>query len=206
MQYVGYALIWLTGGTLRYQVEGLQHWKGLKTSHTPMIMAFWHGRIIPATWYFRKNQIVVMTSLNFDGEYIARFIAMHGYETARGSSSHGGLRALAEMERAIKKGKDTGFTVDGPRGPRYQVKPGPVLLAKRTGAPILCFHIASKLYWQLGSWDHFQIPVPGSRAILLIAPPIYVPKDSNEAQQREKQLEMQQILDDLRNRGDSCWT
>ncbi len=205
MQYFGYLLLWVCGGTLRYEVQGWEHWKSLKRSRQPMIMAFWHGRIIPATWYFRKNRIVVMTSMNFDGEYIARFIRMHGYQAARGSSSRGGLRALAEMERAIKKGSDAGFTVDGPRGPRYQAKLGPVLLARRTGAPILCFHVSCRNHLRLNSWDHFLIPRPFSQALLLIAPPLYVSREAGEEEQREKHRQMQEILDDLRRKGDSHW-
>src|SRR5437879_13898158 len=97
------------------------------------IFAFLHGRIFPATWYWRKRGIVVMTSQNFDGEYIARCIQKHGYSVARGSRSRGGLKALAEMARSLRRGLDVGFTVDGPRGPRYGARVGPVLLAKVTG-------------------------------------------------------------------------
>jgi lysophospholipid acyltransferase (LPLAT)-like uncharacterized protein len=206
LQYFGYLLIWTAGGTLRFKTEGLDHWIFLKSKRTPMIMVFWHGRIIPTAWYFRKNGIVVMTSLNFDGEYSARFGRMHGYEVVRGSNSRGGLRALAELVRAVKQGKDAGFTVDGPRGPRYQAKIGPILLAKNTGAPILCFHISCRWRIQLNSWDLFQIPIPFSRAKLLIAPPIWIPMDADESVQRKKHLEMQEVLNDLRERGDGYWS
>lgn len=205
IQYFGYALIWISGGTLRYRTEGLEHWNSLKRNGIPVILTFWHGRIIPATWYFRKQGIVVMTSQNFDGEYIARFIRMHGYGAARGSSTRGGMRALAEMVRSVRAGKDAGFTVDGPRGPRYQAKLGPILLAKKTGAPILCFHISCKNRLQLHSWDHFQVPLPFSRAILLIAPPIYIPEQADESVLREKHAEMQRTLDELRIKGDTYW-
>ena len=97
-----------------------------------------------------------MTSLNLDGEYIWRCIRRHGYEAARGSSSSAGLRALAEMVRGISRGHDVAFTIDGPRGPRYVAKQGPVILARKTGAAIFCFHIALKHRVQINSWDHFS--------------------------------------------------
>lgn len=203
MQYIGYGLVYAAGSTLRWQSRGDEHFEELHRCGKHVIMAFWHGRILSTTWYFRKRGIVVMTSMNFDGEYIARSIKMHGYGAARGSSSRGGLRALAEMARNLSSGKDVGFSVDGPRGPRYVAKLGPVILAKRTGAPIFCFHISTSHHLQLNSWDHFQIPLPFSRALLLQAPLIWVPKNADERLQRIKHQEMQATLDRLRQEGDS---
>lgn len=206
LQGFGYFLVWFIGRTLRFQIQGMENWEELKQQGHSIILVFWHGRILPATWFFRKRGIVVMTSMNFDGEYIARFIQMHGYGTARGSSSRGGMRALAEMVKAIRKGKDAGFTVDGPRGPRYLAKIGPILLAKKTGAPIVCFHISCQWKLELNSWDHFQVPMPFSRALLLMESPIWVSKDADEEEQRSKHKEMQKILDNLRIHGDLYWS
>ena len=142
------------------------------------------ARIFPATYYWRRRGIVVMTSQNFDGEYIARCIQKHGYGAARGSSSRGGLKALAEMAQCLRRGLDVGFTVDGPRGPRYEAKPGPVLLARRTGAAVFCFHISLQRKIQLNNWDQTQIPFPFSRALVLKAPPIYVFRSASEDELR----------------------
>ena len=146
-----------------------------------------------------------MTSLNRDGEAIAQCIKRFGYAAPRGSSSRGGLRALAEMAREIRQGRDCGFTVDGPRGPKYVAKQGPVLLAFKTGAAIFCFHISMKHKLQLKSWDEFQIPLPFTRALVLQAPPIWVPVDASEAHLRDLQQRMQVTLDTLRVEGDSRW-
>jgi lysophospholipid acyltransferase (LPLAT)-like uncharacterized protein len=113
------------------------------------------------------------------------------------------LRALAQLSRDIQSGKDAAFTIDGPRGPRYVAKQGPVLLAFKTGAAIFCFHVSMKRKIQLKSWDEFQIPLPFTTAILLQAPPIWVPPDSNADQLRALHEQMQTILDDLRIRGDA---
>jgi lysophospholipid acyltransferase (LPLAT)-like uncharacterized protein len=193
----------LIGRTLRWQSEGEAHLEEIYKSGRRAIFTFWHGRIFPATYYFRQRGIVVMTSMNVDGEAIAQCIRLHGYGVARGSSSRGGLRALAQLARDIQHGKDAGFTIDGPRGPRYVAKPGPILLAFKTGAAVLCFHIALKNRIQLRSWDEFQIPLPFSRAVVLIAPPIWVPSDATKAHLRDLHEQMQRTLDDLRARAEA---
>ena len=143
-----------------------------------------------------------MTSMNLDGEMIAQCIRRFGYGAARGSSSRGGLRALIEMAQHIRKGGDAAFTIDGPRGPRYIAQDGAVALARRTGAAIFCFHISMKHKIQLKSWDEFQIPLPFTPAIVLMAPPIWPPDD---ARPEDLQAQVQSVLTDLRIRGDSWW-
>lgn len=190
-------IIRLVGSTLRWESEGSEHLDAIHDSGRRAIFTFWHGRIFPATWYWRRRGIVVMTSLNRDGELIAGCIERHGYGTARGSSSRGGLRALGEMAHAIREGRDVAFTIDGPRGPRQVAKPGPSILARKTGAGILCFHIALARKIELSSWDRFQIPLPFSRARMMIAPPIWVAPESSEDDVRKAHGRIQATLDDL---------
>ena len=201
--WAGYFAIALIGRTIRWRSEGDQYLEEIHRSGHRAIFVFWHGRIFPATYYWRKRGIVVMTSQNLDGEAIADCIQRFGYGVARGSSSRGGLRALAQLARDIRDGKDAAFTIDGPRGPRYVAKPGPVLLALKSGAAIFCFHISMKHRIQLRSWDEFQIPLPFTPAIVLKAPPIYVPPETTQEQLRSLHDQMQQVLDDLRVRGDA---
>lgn len=146
-----------------------------------------------------------MTSMNRDGEAIAQCIRRFGYGAARGSSSRGGFRALAEMARDIRQGRDAAFTIDGPRGPRYVAKQGPVLLARKTGAAIFCFHISLKHKIRLKTWDEFQIPLPFTKAFIGKAAPIWVPPDATEEQVRALHQQMQETLDTLRNEGDRRW-
>src|SRR5262249_44105925 len=201
----GSVAIGAIGRTMRWQSVGGEHLDAIYESGHRAIFTFWHGRIFPATFYWRHRGIVVMTSLNLDGEAIAQCIERFGYGAARGSSSRGGFRALAEMIRDIRDGRDTAFTIDGPRGPRYVAKQGPVLLAKKSGAAIFCFHISMKHKIQLRSWDEFQIPLPFTTAVVLQAPPIWVPNNAPEEQLREIHDTMQTVLDDLRVQGDSWW-
>jgi lysophospholipid acyltransferase (LPLAT)-like uncharacterized protein len=201
--WAGSFTISLIGWTVRWKSEGDEHLDEIYKSGHRAIFTFWHGRIFPATYYFRNRGIVVMTSMNLDGEAIAQCIKRFGYGVARGSSSRGGMRALAQLARDIRQGRDAGFTIDGPRGPRYVAKQGPVLLALKTGAAIFCFHISMKRKIQFKSWDEFQIPLPFTTAIVLKAPPIWAPADATEEQLRRVHDQMQAVLDDLRVRGDS---
>ncbi len=203
--WVAYIVIRIIGRTMRWQSVGDSHLDEIYNSGHRAIFTFWHGRIFPATYYWRHRGIVVMTSMSRDGDQIASCIQRFGFGAARGSSSAGGLRALAEMARGIRNGRDTAFTVDGPRGPRYQAQQGPILLARKTGAAVFCFHISMKHRIQLKSWDEFQIPLPFTEAIILKAAPIWVPADASEAHLRDLHQRMQTTLDELRIKGDSWW-
>lgn len=203
--WAGTIVIALIGATIRWESEGDSYLDDIYKSGQRAIFTFWHGRIFPATYYWRNRGIVVMTSMNRDGEFIAQCIRRFGYGAARGSSSKGRFRALAEMAREIRRGHDAAFTIDGPRGPRYIAKQGPVLLAFKTGAAIFCFHISLKRKIQLKSWDEFQIPLPFTKALVLKAPPIWVPADATEDFLRRLHEQMQTTLDTLRKEGDARW-
>jgi lysophospholipid acyltransferase (LPLAT)-like uncharacterized protein len=200
--WIGTIFIAVIGRTIRWESEGDSHLDAIYQSGHRAIFTFWHGRIFPSTYYWRNRGIVVMTSLNQDGEAIAQCINRFGFGAARGSSSRGGFRALAEMAREIRDGHDAAFTIDGPRGPRYVAKQGPVLLAMKTGAAIFCFHISMKRKIQLKSWDEFQIPLPFTRALVLKAEPIWVPENASEPELRALHQQMQETLDKLRIEGD----
>ncbi|HEX8710197.1 MAG TPA: lysophospholipid acyltransferase family protein [Pyrinomonadaceae bacterium] len=197
---VFYFLIGLIGRSVRFEVEGREHLAAASGDGRVPIYTFWHNRVFLATYFFRHRGIVVMTSQSFDGEYIARFIQRFGYGAARGSSTRGAVGAVVEMARLMRAGRPTAFTIDGPKGPRYVAKMGAVLLAKKTGQPILPFNITAARYWEVGSWDAFQIPRPFTRALVSIAPPIWVPADADNALLDAKRDELQRVLDDLTRR------
>jgi lysophospholipid acyltransferase (LPLAT)-like uncharacterized protein len=107
------------------------------------------------------------------------------------------------MVRLMRAGSPTAFTIDGPKGPRYEAKMGAVLLAKKTGNPVLPFTITPQKFWTVKkSWDQSQIPKPFTRAKVYIAPPIMVPSDADETLLESKRYELQQALDELNRRGD----
>jgi len=182
----GAPVIRALAATWRWHVEGYAHYESIVASGRQPIMAFWHGRILPATVFFKNRGIVVITSQNFDGEWIAGIIRRFGYGTARGSSSRGGARALVQLRRDLAAGRPAGFTLDGPRGPARVAQPGAVFLAGATGYPILPFHFEASRFWEMNSWDRTQVPKPFSRVALAIGAPLHVAgtaKDTIDAAQ-----------------------
>ncbi len=147
----------------------------------PGIFPFWHRCVLPAVWIFRRRNLAVFTSRSRDGEYIARVIHRFGFVPVRGSSSRGGQRGLLEMRRLVTNHLGVAFTVDGPRGPRYVAKRGPVLLASITGVPITCFYVGVEKRWVLKTWDAMVLPKPFSRVLIRVAAKIVVPPDADEA-------------------------
>src|SRR5262245_60540824 len=193
----------LIGRTVKFQIEGWENFEAASSGGKIPIYTFWHDRVFLATYFWQRRAIVVMTSRSFDGEYIARFIQRFGYGAARGSSSRGATGAVVEMVRLMRAGCPTAFTIDGPRGPRYVAKMGAVLLAKKTGNPVLPFTITARRYWEAKrSWDHFQVPKPFTRALVSIATPIYVAADADQAELEAKRDELQESLDRITSRGD----
>jgi lysophospholipid acyltransferase (LPLAT)-like uncharacterized protein len=196
---LGTPLIEALGGTYRWVERGSLRLDEATRAGKPPIFAFWHGRILAATLYFRDRSIIVMTSENFDGEWIARIIRRFGYGAARGSTSRGGARALAQLRRDMAAGHPAAFTVDGPRGPGRVAQPGAVWLAGATGHPILPFHIEASKFWTVNSWDRHQVPKPGSDVAIAIGEPLLVP-DTNEETIEIKRAELQRTLETLEER------
>lgn len=194
-------LIRALSATWRWRSEGAEHYDAvLRAGHQP-IMAFWHGRILPATLFFRDRGIVVITSANFDGEWIARIIERFGYGTARGSSSRGGARALVQLRKLMAEGKPTAFTIDGPRGPARVAQPGVVFLAKITGNPIVPFHIETDRCWTAKSWDQTQVPRPRAIVGVAIGEPFYVPADIDDDGLEQHRLQLEARLAVLETRS-----
>jgi lysophospholipid acyltransferase (LPLAT)-like uncharacterized protein len=199
--WVVWAVIRILGPTIRFEVLGGElAGRHYRPDQPPNVYAFWHRCIIAGAWYFRNRNAVLMNTTNFDGQWTRRVIERLGYDTAQGSSTRGGLRGLLVMAKRLEQGVDAAFTIDGPRGPRYVAKPGPVMLARRSGRPIIVFHIGLEHAWTLRkTWDLFQIPKLRTRAIVLIAPPIEVDKDVDREGLEEKHQEMQKMLERVRD-------
>jgi lysophospholipid acyltransferase (LPLAT)-like uncharacterized protein len=194
-------LIGLLGSTYRWRAEGAEHYEAVLASGRRPIMAFWHGRILPATLYFKRRGIVVITSENFDGEWIARIIERFGYGTARGSTSRGATRALVQLRKMMAEGKPTAFTMDGPRGPAKRAQAGAVFLAKITGNPILPFHIESSRHWTMPSWDRTQVPKPFADVSIAIGAPFEVPADVDDAGLEARRQALESALATLEARA-----
>ncbi len=188
------AIIAIIGITLRFEViaeEGT-----IPATPPPQgIFCFWHQCTFLCSWYFRKYRCSILISQSLDGELIARTLGLLGFHSVRGSSSRGGAAGLLALGSVLGKGEAVIFTADGPRGPIYKTKIGPVKLAQMTGEPIGSFYLLPEKKWALNSWDRFFIPWPFSRVIVSWARPIVnIPAGAGPA---ELETHRQQLNDAL---------
>ena len=192
--WLGYWTIRLIGPTLRVSIsyeEGAQQ----TMEQRPLIGSFWHSCIIPATYICRDLGVRVMSSNSYDGEYMGRIIRKFGFVAVKGSSSRNAVRALLGLRRALQEGWTVAFTLDGPRGPRHKVKPGPVALSRSSGVPLTMFHAAVDKAWVLNSWDRMMIPRPFSRVLLRFGKLIPVPANATDDDVEHYAAELQAGLD-----------
>jgi lysophospholipid acyltransferase (LPLAT)-like uncharacterized protein len=199
-----YAFARITGPTLRYEVLGWQHIERVHRQNRRCVYSFWHQTIFLAMWWWRHRGVVAMTSANFDGQILGNALKKLGFDVTFGSSSHGGLRGIAVLAGRLRQGHDVAFAADGPRGPRYIAKPGPVILARRSRCPIVAFHLfAEHAHVFEKAWDLFQLPRPFSRVVLVIGPPIEVPDEIGRDAVERKQADLQQALQRARETAES---
>jgi lysophospholipid acyltransferase (LPLAT)-like uncharacterized protein len=192
--FAGYWIIRLIGPTLRVCVsreDGAQQ----TIDQRPLIVSFWHSCMIPATYICRNIGVRVMSSNSYDGEYMGRIIHKFGFLAVKGSSSRNAVRALLGLRRALEDGWTVAFTLDGPRGPRHKVKPGPVALARSSGAALSMFHMAVDKAWVLNTWDRLMIPIPFSRVLVRFGKLIPVPHDASDEDVERYSSELQAALD-----------
>jgi lysophospholipid acyltransferase (LPLAT)-like uncharacterized protein len=166
-------------GTARFEVEGQEYHLEPRKAGRPVVFVLWHGRLLPLTWYHRRQNLVTLISRSADGEYIARIVEQWGYTTVRGSSSRGGGQALREMVRYGRSGRSLAITPDGPRGPRQKVKPGALLASQLTGAPLIPVAASTERAWWFEGWDRFLVPKPFATIRVAYGPPIFVPRDAD---------------------------
>jgi lysophospholipid acyltransferase (LPLAT)-like uncharacterized protein len=196
ISWAGYLAIAMIGPTLRYSIS----WEEPPsppnaTYEKPVIYSFWHRAVFAGAWLWRKAGAAVMVSRSFDGEYIARTIEKLGFVAVRGSSSRGGAPALLGLRSRLEQGMPVVFTIDGPRGPKYVAKPGPVLLARASVLPMAAFYVALSDAWVLNTWDSLLIPRPFSKALVRFSAKIRVPAEADDAQMAEFHRQLQEALD-----------
>jgi lysophospholipid acyltransferase (LPLAT)-like uncharacterized protein len=159
------------------------------------IMAFWHARILLVSYALKGWQAAILVSDSADGEIIAQVLQRQGQTTVRGSTRKGGLRALSRIIKEMRTHDRPGGVVpDGPQGPRHKVQPGVILMAQKSGFPIIPVTYSAKHRIQINSWDRFIIPYPASPCLLLYGRPVYVPPEGGVEQFARSTLELEQEL------------
>jgi hypothetical protein len=195
-----WAMLWLVGLTWRFETV-------IEEGATPLpfgegvgadIFCFWHQCVLPCTFYFRRTGATIIVSQSFDGELITRILELFGYQTVRGSSSRGSREALLGLQQVIESGRPAIFTADGPRGPIYQTKMGPIKLAHVTGARIGAFHLQPQHVWVLGSWDRFLVPMPFTRIAVSWARWTKIPPDLSTDQFEARRADLDATIERAR--------
>lgn len=202
---MGSWLIRLIGCTLQVDFRDAV---GLENIKTPVIFSLWHNRIFitPYIWQrqFPDRRAVVLTSASRDGATLEKALSAFGMRAVRGSSSRRGLAALVALKKEAAKGTDICVTPDGPKGPRYHLKPGLVKLAQMTALPILTIRVDCQNAWILDTWDRFRIPKPFSRVEVSLEHLLDVPKDLDDAAFEQARLMIERAMcdghDDLTNK------
>jgi lysophospholipid acyltransferase (LPLAT)-like uncharacterized protein len=190
------ALLCIVGATLRYE-EIYEDGGEADRRDDASLWCFWHRCLLPAACFFRgRPRTTLLISASFDGELITRTIERLGYETVRGSSSRAGAGGLRALARAVRDGATAVIPGDGPRGPRYQLKPGIARLAQLTGLPVHSFYILPRRAWVLRSWDALIIPKPFSRVVMVWGRPVPAPASSDD--EEATRLEVEARLEHLR--------
>lgn len=195
-----WALLSIVGRTWRFEIiaeEGvtpLPNGEGAGAE----IFCFWHQCVLPCTFYFRRTHATIIVSQSFDGELIARTLGLFGYRTVRGSSSSGGREGLLGLKQVIENGAPGIFTADGPRGPIYRTKMGPIKLSHMTGARIGAFHLEPERAWTMHSWDRFLVPKPFTRIAVSWARWMRVPSDLPESRLEQKREELNVAIERAR--------
>lgn len=174
LSWAGAAFMRILASTWRVEVSHDEQVRRLRAGNARFILVLWHGHQLPLLHHHRGDRIAILISEHGDGEIIARIAHGLGYSTVRGSTSRGAARALLGLAGALTNGHDLAITPDGPRGPAKTIAPGALIVAQRTGAPLVAIAASASSAWRLGSWDSFMIPRPFARVRVAYSEPVYV--------------------------------
>jgi lysophospholipid acyltransferase (LPLAT)-like uncharacterized protein len=178
---LGRMLVHFIFGTSTLEFKGRERVEKLLKTRK-YIWAVWHSRILMFSHVYTGLNASILVSASDDGEIIARILQAQGQDTVRGSTSRGGLRALSRMIKNLKSRAQPGAIIpDGPRGPRQKVQPGVIVLAKKTGYPIVPATYSARKAKIFGSWDRFMLPFPFNRCLMIYGNPVFVPADADQA-------------------------
>jgi lysophospholipid acyltransferase (LPLAT)-like uncharacterized protein len=168
----GFWLLQIWARTLRYEVDDRAGVVGKPVTEN-YIGALWHNRLLIFPLVLRRflpnRDGAALISASRDGDLLADAIRRFGYDVVRGSSSRLGARAILQLSEVLASGRDVVITPDGPRGPAYELGPGIIFLAQKSGAAVLPMNLEFSHCWRLGSWDRFIVPRPFSKVRVLVS-------------------------------------
>jgi len=191
--------------SLRWRELGGDGVRALIARRQPFILVFWHGRLAMVPRLYRRiggRKVKILISEHRDGELIARAMAHWGFESVRGSTRRGAVRAAKGMLRAAREGYDLAITPDGPQGPREVLQVGVVELARLSGLPLVPVTFSARWAWEFGSWDRFLLPRPGSRAVAIWGEPLWVASSAPSAGLEPLARQLEDSMRAMRQRAD----
>lgn len=166
-------------------------------NNPPFIAVFWHFSLFYIFYHLRNFSGTVMVSASNDGDYLAKTLQLGGFKTVRGSSNRQGMRALREMINDIKNGSSGGIVADGSQGPALKVQPGAIMLASKSGAPILPITWSASRYITFNSWDSTAVPLPFSRIVVRYGAPFAVPESLDSDGLEHYRLQLEKVMNEL---------
>lgn len=197
---LAYIILVLINKSLNLQVVGAEKIEAI-ADKGPLLFSAWHRYTWIPVYYLRNRGYYALTSNSRDGEYMTRLMEKLGWRTIRGSSTRGGGRSLLKLYRRLRRGASTALTPDGPTGPIYRAKPGIVFLQEKTGGYIIPLGVAVAKKITAASWDSYLLPLPWSKAVLVIGEPLQLPEDiSIEKRCRILEEEMRSVRREAEDR------
>jgi len=183
--------------TLRIKIINGETISKLANEKKNFVSAFWHGSMMIG-WYIHRNEnAAALVSQSKDGEVLAKILEKWNYKVVRGSSSIGGNEALSVMIDLIRENHSLAITPDGPQGPIYKMKAGAVVSAKKTNVPLFLAGIGIKKKFVLKSWDHFEVPKPFSKVVVLYSDPVLIDDSFSYDETNQKIIECETLLNKL---------
>lgn len=190
-------LLRLWFATCRVTVHGAMNREAVEGKKKAVIAIFWHYSLIYVFHHLRRDSAAVVVSASEDGDYIARLAQHLNFKTIRGSRNRGGMRALKEMLQYLRGGENLGVVADGSQGPPLEVQSGSILVASKTGSPILPMAWSASHCFTFKSWDRTAIPKPFSRIDYYYGKPLEVPSNLDNDSLESYRLELENRLNDL---------
>jgi len=187
---------------VRVAAPGAREFVSADGSGKPAIFALYHGRMVGLLGLKPRKRLTILISQSRDGEIIARACVGLGFSIARGSAARGGVHGASELVKASKAGQNLAFTVDGPRGPIYEVKSGIIRLAELTGLPIVPFVCRARGADWMKSWDRFMAPKWGTPILYLFGDPLQVPPGADNQARDELRFKLERRMKALRETAD----
>jgi hypothetical protein len=193
------------GRSWRLKIRGWEKVRELEAKGQAPIFAFWHGRLLPLGYAFRKRRYAIMSSESRDGQISIKANTFLGFEVIGGSSTHGGTKGLREITRVARTGRIIGITPDGPKGPRQKLQEGVLMIAMATGRPLVPITATARRAVQLHSWDRFLVPLPFTEVVVTVGEPMFFPRKMSKEEREDARIKFEAQMNALLEETDGIF-